>query len=97
VNLNDRLDIRVKMEIGGTTETVTVSETGVQLKTESAEQSTLIGAQQTQALPLNGRLFSQLVELVSGVVSEDGTIENGVGIASDTTVSRNGSQSNSNL
>jgi hypothetical protein len=97
VNLNDRLDIRVKMEIGGTTEPVTVSETGVLLKTESAEQSTLIGAQQTQALPLNGRLFSQLVELVSGVVSANGTIGNDVGIASDTTVSRNGSRSNSNL
>jgi TonB-dependent Receptor Plug Domain len=97
VNVNDRLDIPVKMEIGGTTETVTVSETGVQLQTESAEQSTLIGAQQTQALPLNGRVFSQLVELVPGVVSENGTIGNGVGIASDTTVSVNGGQSNSNL
>ena len=35
--------------------------------------------------------------LVPGVVSENGTIGNGVGISSDTAVSINGNQSNSNL
>lgn len=97
VNVNDRLNIPVALEVGGATETVSVSETGVQLQAQSAEQSSLIGARQTQALPLNGRVFSQLVELVPGVVSENGTIGNGVGISSDTSVSINGGQSNSNL
>lgn len=85
------------MEIGTATETVSVSESGEQLQTQSAELSDLIGARQTQALPLNGRVFSQLVMLVPGVVSENGTIGNGVGVSSDTTVSINGSQSNSNM
>ena len=97
LDVNDRLAIPVHLEIGGTTETVTVNESGTQLQTQSAELSDLIGARQTQALPLNGRVFSQLVMLVPGVVSENGTIGNGVGINSDTTVSINGNQSNSNL
>ncbi len=97
LDVNDRLTIPVRLEIGGASETVSVNESGAQLQTESAELSDLIGARQTQALPLNGRVFSQLVMLVPGVVSENGTIGNGVGISSDTTVSINGNQSNSNL
>jgi outer membrane receptor protein involved in Fe transport len=97
LDVNDRLNIPVHLEIGTATETVSVSESGQQLQTQSAELSNLIGARQTQALPLNGRVFSQLVMLVPGVVSENGTIGNGVGISSDTTVSINGSQSNSNM
>jgi len=97
LDVNDRLTIPVRLEIGGTTETVSVNESGAQLQTESAELSDLIGARQTQALPLNGRVFSQLVMLVPGVVSEHGGIGNGTGISSDTAVSINGNQSNSNL
>src|SRR6185312_1675977 len=97
LDVNDRLVIPVHFEIGGTNETVSVNASGAQLQTESADLSDLIGARQTQALPLNGRVFSQLVMLVPGVVSENGTIGNGVGINSDTTVSINGGQSNSNL
>ncbi len=97
LDVNDRLTIPARLEIGGSTETVSVNESGAQLQTQSADLSDLIGARQTQALPLNGRVFSQLVMLVPGVVSENGTIGNGVGINSDTTVSINGNQSNSNL
>ncbi|HSU32142.1 MAG TPA: carboxypeptidase regulatory-like domain-containing protein [Bryobacteraceae bacterium] len=97
VDVNDRLSIPVNLVIGGTREVVSVNESGVQLQTQSAELSNLVGARETQALPLNGRVFSQLVMLSPGVVSENGTIGNGVGISSDTTVSINGSQSNSNV
>jgi outer membrane receptor protein involved in Fe transport len=97
LDVNDRLTVPVRFEIGGTNETVSVNASGAQLQTESADLSDLIGARQTQALPLNGRVFSQLVMLVPGVVSENGSIGNGVGINSDTTVSINGGQSNSNL
>jgi outer membrane receptor protein involved in Fe transport len=97
LDVNDRLTIPVHLEVGGTSETISVNASGAQMQTESAELSDLIGARQTQALPLNGRVFSQLVMLVPGVVSENGGIGNGVGINSDTSVSINGNQSNSNL
>ena len=57
LDVNDRLKIPVHLEIGGTTETISVNESGAQLQTQSAELSDLIGAKQTQALPLNGRVF----------------------------------------
>ena len=97
VDVNDRLNFAVKMEIGAVTEAVEVSAEAVQLQTETGEVSNLIGAAQTQALPLNGRVYSQLVELVPGVVSDNGHIGGGTGLSSDTAVSINGNQSNSNL
>ena len=97
LDVNDRLNFAIKMEIGAVSEAVEVSASAVQLQTETAEVSNLIGAAQTQALPLNGRVFSQLVELVPGVVSDSGRIGGGTGLSSDTSVSVNGSQSNSNL
>jgi outer membrane receptor protein involved in Fe transport len=97
LDVNDRLNFAVKMEIGALSESVEVSAAAVQLQTETGEISNLIGAAQTQALPLNGRVFSQLVELVPGVVSDNGHIGGGTGLSSDTAVSVNGNQSNSNL
>ncbi len=97
LDVNDRLNFDVKLEVGAIGQRVEVSAAAVQVQTETAEISNLIGAAQTQAMPLNGRVFSQLVELVPGVVSENGRVGGGTGIDSDTTVSINGNQSNSNL
>jgi outer membrane receptor protein involved in Fe transport len=97
LDVNDKLNFAIHMEIGALTEQVEVSAEAAQLQTETAEISNLIGAAQTQALPLNGRVFSQLVELVPGVVSDNGRIGGGTGLSSDTSVSINGNQSNSNL
>jgi outer membrane receptor protein involved in Fe transport len=97
LDVNDRLNFAIRLEVGSVDQNVEVSASTVQLQTETSEISNLIGAAQTQAMPLNGRVFSQLVELVPGVVSESGRVGGGTGIDSDTTVSINGNQSNSNL
>ena len=97
MDVNDRLNFTVHLEIGAVTEAVEVSASAAQLQTETGEVSNLIGSAQTQAMPLNGRVFSQLVDLVPGVVSENGRVGGGTGLDSDTNVSINGSQSNSNL
>ena len=97
LDVNDKLNFAIRLEIGAVTEAVEVTAEAVQLQTESGEVSNLIGAAQTQAMPLNGRVFSQLVDLVPGVVSESGRVGGGTGLSSDTNVSINGSQSNSNL
>jgi hypothetical protein len=97
VDVNDRLNFAVKMQLGDVTERIEVSAAAAQLQTESGEISNLVGATQTQAMPLNGRVFSQLVELVPGVVSENGRVGGGTGIDSDTNISINGNQTNSNL
>jgi outer membrane receptor protein involved in Fe transport len=97
LDVNDRLNYAVKLEVGAIGQRVEVSAAAVQLQTETSEISSLIGSAQTQAMPLNGRVFSQLVELAPGVVSESGRVGGGTGIDSDTNVSINGNQSNSNL
>ncbi|MFN7992284.1 MAG: carboxypeptidase regulatory-like domain-containing protein [Bryobacteraceae bacterium] len=97
LDVNDKLNFAVHMEVGAISESVEVSAEAAQLQTESGEISNLIGAAQTQAMPLNGRVFSQLVELVPGVVPESGRVGGGTGLDSDTNVSINGNQSNSNL
>ncbi|MGI8958485.1 MAG: carboxypeptidase regulatory-like domain-containing protein [Bryobacteraceae bacterium] len=97
LDVNDRLNFDVKLEVGALDQRVEVSAAAVQLQTETSEVSNLVGAAQTQAMPLNGRVFSQLVELVPGVVSENGRVGGGTGLDSDTAVSINGNQSNSNL
>src|SRR5260370_31779713 len=89
LDVNDRLNFAIRMEVGGISERVEVSAEAVQLQTESGEISNLIGAAQTQAMPLNGRVFSQLVELVPGVVSENGRVSGETGLGSDTNVAIN--------
>jgi Carboxypeptidase regulatory-like domain len=69
LDVNDRLNFDVKLEVGSLDQHVEVSAAAVQLQTETSEISNLVGAAQTQAMPLNGRVFSQLVELVPGALS----------------------------
>jgi outer membrane receptor protein involved in Fe transport len=97
LHVNDKLDLIIKMTVGDVSEKVVVSGQTPLLQTESAELSSLIASQQINDLPLNGRDFNQLVDLVPGVAPDNGRVNGGVGLFSDTSVSVSGSQSNSNL
>jgi outer membrane receptor protein involved in Fe transport len=97
LHVNDKANVNAVLEIGGMTDEVTVEAKSGGLQTETAEVSNLVGAAQMQDLPLNGRDFNQLVELVPGVESDNGKVGGGEGLFSDTAVSINGNLSNSNL
>ena len=97
LHVNDKLDLPITLEVGQVSDKVIVSGETPLLQTESAELSSLIGSRQINDLPLNGRDFNQLVDLVPGVAPDNGRINGGVGLFSDTSVSVSGSQSNSNL
>ncbi len=97
LHVNDKLDFSIKLTVGEVSEKVLVSGQTPLLQTESAELSTLIGSQQINELPLNGRDFNQLVDLVPGVAPDNGRVNGGVGLFSDTSISVSGSQSNSNM
>ena len=73
LNVNDRLTINFTMEVGDVAQEIQVQETGVQVETQTAAQSTLIDGTQVRELALNNRNFVQLVTLAPGVVS--GTID----------------------
>src|SRR6266849_5353816 len=60
-----RLDL--KLEVGNITETVNVSASATLLQTENASVGTVIDAAKIVDLPLNGRNFIQLAQLIPGV------------------------------
>ena len=62
----DRARVNAHLEIGQTTETVTVEATAPALQTDSSVMSTTIVQKSVEDLPLNGRNFVQLVQLQPG-------------------------------
>jgi outer membrane receptor protein involved in Fe transport len=61
-----RLDFR--MEVGATTESITVTDTPVALNTESGTRGDVTINEEITEIPLNGRDFSDLAYLTGGVV-----------------------------
>lgn len=66
LSAGDRARVNMQMTIGQASETVTVTAVESALKSDSSVLSTTISEQSTQDLPLNGRNFVQLVQLVAG-------------------------------
>jgi hypothetical protein len=56
-----------KLVVGATTQTVTVEAGSPVIDAASSSIGTVIGSQQIEEIPLNGRNFTQLAELVPGV------------------------------
>lgn len=65
VGAKQRVDLA--LQIGTTSETVTVGADVAQLETETSSRGTVIGAQQIINLPLNGRAYADLALLAPGV------------------------------
>ena len=97
VHVNDKLDFPIAMKVGEVAERVTVTAEAAPLQTETPEISNLIETKQMLALPLNGRDFNQLVDLVPGIAPDNNRVGSGSGLFSDTSISVDGGLSNSNM
>jgi hypothetical protein len=69
LTVGQRAELNVSMEIGAASQSVTVGESIVAIETASSDVSNLRTRQQVVDLPLNGRNFTQLVQLAPGVNS----------------------------
>jgi hypothetical protein len=70
LNVNDKVTVNVKMEVGDVTQTVTVEEAPLQVQLQNgAEQSTTITGTQIRELALVTRNYEQLIGLMPGVTS----------------------------
>ena len=67
LQVNQRAQIDIQLEVGNVSETVQIVGTAPLLETQSSVLGTVIDEQQVQDLPLNGRNFVQLATLAAGV------------------------------
>ena len=67
LRVNDQLALTVELQVGQIKESVTVERTAL-IQTESAAVSTVVDHRFVENLPLNGRSFGSLIELVPGTV-----------------------------
>src|SRR5712692_9553144 len=84
------------LEIGAATEAITVEGGATQVETRSGEVSNVIGTQQIQELPLNGRSFVQLTLLVPGASASDTENPRFTGLLGGVDISMSGSPANAN-
>jgi hypothetical protein len=84
------------LEIGAATEAITVEGGATQVETRSGEVSNVIGTQQIEELPLNGRSFVQLTLLVPGASPGDTENPRFTGLLGGVDISMSGSPANAN-
>jgi hypothetical protein len=92
LNVKDRRQVAIILEVGAVNETVTVTDEPPLIQ-ESPTGQTLINNKQIVEIPLNNRDFTKLLELVPGV-SSDLTDETSLGLTNRTAISINGMRRN---
>jgi hypothetical protein len=82
LQVQDRVRVDFNLEVGSVSETIDVSTEVPVVQTESSALGDVIGSRQITDLPLNGRDYTQLATLTTGVAKIS---ENGGGINGSTT------------
>ncbi|MEO8256693.1 MAG: carboxypeptidase regulatory-like domain-containing protein [Acidobacteriota bacterium] len=72
IQVGQKIDLPVTLQIGSLTDTITVVVGARLLRTANAEIAEVIDNRQIQQLPLNGRQFIQLAQLTDGVTIPPG-------------------------
>jgi hypothetical protein len=97
LNVGSKIRVDVPLTVGSVTEEVVVTgESVAQVETTSAALGTTVSGKQIQQLELNGRNFTQLVNLTPGVVNQTGQDEGTVGINGNVQYSINGGRTEYN-
>jgi carboxypeptidase family protein len=97
LDVGQKSRVDVTLTVGVITEEIIVNgEDVAQVDTQSAEIGTTITGKQVNQLELNGRNFSQLVTLATGVANQTGEDEGAVGVAGNVAFSVNGGRNEYN-
>jgi hypothetical protein len=73
VNVAEETRADLSLQVGTVTETVDVVATAPMVRSTTSEEGQIIDHKQAEELPLNGRLFSQLMQLIPGAVPDGPT------------------------
>ncbi|HEX7363107.1 MAG TPA: TonB-dependent receptor [Bryobacteraceae bacterium] len=96
VDVGAKLSLDLHLQLGATSQTVTVEAAAAHLETANATVSDVITGKQLQSIAINGRNFDQLALLVPGASSVPNNGYNGVGHLSVSGIGFNGMHSQSN-
>ena len=89
--VGEKARVDATLEVGQITSEISVQGTGVaQVETQSSELSGVISGKEISQLVLNGRNFTQLINLVPGVSNQTGQDEGVVGVMGNVSYSING-------
>jgi len=97
LHVADILRVPITLETGAVTELITVEANQIQVQTESGELSGLVTGQQVRELPLNGRNFVQLSQLMPGVSTAESFDTKNKGLLTGVDMSVSGSGATNNL
>jgi hypothetical protein len=97
LNVAEKARVDVTLTVGTMTEEITVTgESAAQVETQSSDLNSTITGKQIENLVLNGRNFTQLVNLAPGVVSQTGQDDAKVGVYGNVAYSMNGGRTEYN-
>jgi len=97
LNVAEKARVDVTLTVGAMSEEITVTgESVAQVETQSSDLTSTITGKQINQLELNGRNFTQLVNLAPGVVNQTGQDEGTVGIYGNVAYSMNGGRTEYN-
>jgi hypothetical protein len=92
--VDSRQRVNIKLVIGVTSDSVTVSDAAGLLETDNSSRGQVINAREIGDLPLNGRAYADLTLLVPGVAKS--LLENGTDSSRDASYNVNGQRSELN-
>jgi hypothetical protein len=75
LNVQDSIDRNFTLQVGSTSESISVEGNALQINTQDAAVSTLVDRQFAENLPMNGRSFQSLIDLTPGVVVTAGGVQ----------------------
>ena len=97
LDVAEKARIDVQLTVGAMSEEITVTgEAAAQVETQSSDLNSTITGKQIDNLVLNGRNFTQLVNLAPGVVSQTGQDDAKVGVNGNVAYSMNGGRTEYN-
>jgi carboxypeptidase family protein/TonB-dependent receptor-like protein len=77
LNIQDSISRNFTLQVGSTSESISVEGNELQINTQDASVSTVVDRQFAENLPMNGRSFQTLIQLTPGVVVTPSTAQDG--------------------
>lgn len=96
LNVQDIVNRNFTLQVGGTSETIQVDGSGVNINTTDASVSTVIDRKFIENIPLNGRSFQDLISMTPGVVNQTPQFSAGQIVGGGGDFSVNGQRTESN-